>query len=199
MLVGIHCEGTFDDKTLKELIKRIAIDAGITEEIKFRVKTADGSITKSSIEAALGLFLEIKPECSFGIFVTDTDGDSHKCSNVRRLVREACLLGIDHSFGVVGCPDPVIEEWFLDEENAIKNILGFAGTEPLPFGDIISPKDRYHYMISKSNDDITKTDDDVHLEIVRLIDMGKLRSSSRSFDTFYKDTLAKMRSLYANV
>jgi hypothetical protein len=196
MIIGVHCEATLDDISLRELIKMIAIENGLNGECLFRTKKSGGPLNQKTISAATSLFLDIEPRCSFAVFVTDTDGVKSKFSTVSGLVKEnLSKMGIADGFAVVACPDPVIEQWFLDEENGIKKILSLNGASPLPYSKE-TPKARYNKMISENkNKDITKTDYDIHLDVVRAMNIKKLIKINASFNKFWEGVTYQLKSL----
>ena len=184
MKIGLLCEGHSDEKPLQILIKRIISEIKPSiENISFVSQYTEGSID-SKIRSSAILFLDTH-ECDIAIFVTDTDGKMEKCRRIRTMVMNYCKQVNSSVNYVTGCPDPELEQWFLDEENAIKGIFRLSGDLPLPYNDLPS-KERLQKIINDNNKDITLTKNDYYVRVSSIMHLGKLYNSSKSFKSFYE-------------
>ena len=184
MKIGVLFEGDKDERPLKELIKHIVelLCPGVQLSIVSFV--ADGPI-ESKILAAITEFFENK-KCDLAIFVSDTDRDHSKRSKLIRKVKD--LNAINEPV-VVACPDPELEEWFFEEEAAVKAVFGLAGDQPVSYSHL-RPKERINKLwVESSILDITVSVIDTYEKIASKMDVSSptfLKRSS-SFLKFYKD------------
>jgi hypothetical protein len=183
MNIGLLYEGDLDEKPLQIIILKLLQEINPQiQNIEFVNKPAHGSI-EGQIRIALILFYETY-DCDIAIFVADTDGKEDKQKRIKSLVLSYSKKVKPSSINIIGCPDPELEQWFLDEENAIKQIFSLPGNEALPYADM-TPKERLRRIIDENPEDITKTRPDIYVNIAELMDFKKLTMSSRSFKSFY--------------
>lgn len=184
MKIGLLCEGHSDEKPLIILIKRIISEIKPElQDLTFISQYTEGSID-SKIRSSAILFFDTRG-CDIAIFVTDTDGKMEKCRRIRSLVNNYCRKINSSAKYITGCPDPELEQWFLDEENATKGVFHLSGELPLPYSALPS-KERFHKIIDNYNKDITLTRNDYYIRISFIMHLGKLYNSSKSFKSFYE-------------
>jgi hypothetical protein len=183
MKIGLLYEGDFDEKPLQVIILNIIQEINPQiRNIKFIAKPAEGSID-GVIRIASVLFYDTN-ECDIAVFVADSDGKDDKQKRIKALVKRHCKKIKPDSINIVGCPDPVLEQWFLDEENAIRQLFSLPGSVELPYSKM-PPKERLERIINENNKDITTTPREIYIKVAEMMDFGKLYRSSRSFQNFY--------------
>lgn len=185
MTIGLLYEGTLDEKPLEVIIEKVIGLVGRqgVHNIKFISRPASGSI-EGYIKSSAILFYDTY-NCNLAFFIADTDGDDKKISRIRASVSKHCRKINSSSVNVVGCPDPELEQWLIDEENAIKQVFSLPSVKPLPFNEIAHPKERLQKIISIYNRDITVTRSELYAKVVNLMNLDKLRMNSPSFKSFY--------------
>ncbi|MBI5414745.1 hypothetical protein HZA38_04490 [Candidatus Peregrinibacteria bacterium] len=183
MKIGLLYEGDFDEKPLQIIIQRIIgeINPNI-RNIEFILKPAHGSINKQ-VGIAFSLFYSVH-NCDMAVFIADSDGKRDKQKKIKTQVTKHCIKIKPDSRNIVGCPDPELEQWFLDEENAIKIIFSLEREDALPYPEM-SPKERFRRIITENNSDITTTLSDIYVKSAEIMDFKKLEMSSKSFENFY--------------
>ncbi len=183
MKIGLLYEGSLDEKPLQIIIKRILLEIkSDLQDINFVLKEAHGGI-EGQIRIAAVLFYDTYG-CDLAVFVSDTDGKDSKCKRIKALVSKYCKRINLSSPYITGCPDPELEQWYLDEENAIKQIFSLSGSTRLPY-DQMTPKERLNRIIDDNNKDITVTPREIYSEIAGILNLRKLYMSNTSFKTFY--------------
>ncbi len=183
MKIGLLYEGHLDQESLQIIIKRIIGETGKDpESVIFVPYPASGSID-GYIRLAAILFYDTH-SCDLGVFVADTDGQDSKRRRIKQAVARHCRnINASANF-VVGFPDPELEQWFLDEEDAIKNNFSLEGNRRLPYADMPS-KERFKKIVSEKRQDITITISEYYAKVAVSVNLGKLYRSSDSFRSFY--------------
>lgn len=182
MKIGLLYEGINDEKPLQIIIKRIILQLKPHfQNMSFVSKYAGGSID-THIKTAAILFYDTVG-CDLGIFVGDTDGKRGKASRIRTLVTVYCKKVNPMAVYAIGCPDPELEQWFLDEEDAIKNYFHLPITK-LPHGDL-EPKERFLKILRDNPIDITVSTGEIYQLIASSINIDKLKENNDSFKRFY--------------
>lgn len=183
MKVGILYEGDLDEEPLKVIVQRVAERINpLLKHINFVLKPTHGSID-THIRMACIFFFDTN-DCSMAIFVADTDGRYDKPRRIKALVSRHCKHISPGSKNVVACPEPELEQWFLDEEIAIKRIFSLSADEELPYKTMDS-KERLRRIIDENNKNVTITVSEIYTEIAETMDLGKLIMGSKSFNSFY--------------
>lgn len=186
MIIGLLYEGYYDKKPLFKIIGKIIkvklLRLRKRRKLSFVTYSPNGDI-EGSIKIAASLFFDIS-QCDVGIFVADSGGRKDKCLRIRNLVAKHCSKINPNTEFVCGFPDPELEQWFIDEENAIKKILGLKGNNPIPYPKL-KPKERLLLLIEQSNADIADSKLDIYIEIASSLDLKKLCECSKSFKSFY--------------
>lgn len=183
MKIGLLYEGDLDEKPLQIIIKRILLEIKPElQDINFVLKEAYGGI-EGQIRIAAILFYDTHG-CDLAVFITDTDGKDAKCKRIKVLVSRYCKRVNPSALYITGCPDPELEQWYLDEENAIKQVFSLPGSVRLPYGQIM-PKERLNRIIDDNNNDITVTPREIYSTIAEILNLRKLYMSNASFKSFY--------------
>lgn len=184
MLIGVNYEGKYDKGPLEEIIKNILRREKIEleEDLSFKWIPSDGPIiggTKAKL--ALFLFGEERP-CDLVVFFSDIN-DDEKLTKLNIEVIKNCREKAFDSF-IIGYAEPEIEQWFLEEEDALKGIFELDPLSPLSLpGD--TPKGILENLCQNFGDYSTK--DDLYRKIATKLDLGKLLIKNRSFKKFYND------------
>lgn len=182
MKIGLLYEGIYDGKSLQIIIRRILLQLkpGLVN-VSFVSQQAGGSID-THIRTAAFLFYDTSG-CDIAVFVSDTDGKEGKDSRIRALVSTHCRRVNPQATYAVGCPDPELEQWFLDEENSVKRYFNLPGVR-LPY-DNLDSKERFLKIINENLKDITASKGEVYQQIASTLDLNKLFNCSKSFKRFY--------------
>lgn len=185
MKVGILYEGIYDKKSLIEILtKLISNKRDLTPgQISFILYSPDGDI-EGSIKTAAILFFDTN-YCDIGVFVADCKKNKAKERRIRGNVTRHCKdINPDANF-VCGFPDPELEQWFLNEENAIRKILKLNKERGLPYREL-KPKERLLKIIeeNRSQENITESNLDIYAQIASALDLEKLSSCNPSFKKF---------------
>lgn len=184
MKIGLLCEGDSDERPLQIIIERIISELRQSQakRLSFVTKSAQGSI-ESLIRISAILFYNTN-DCDLAVFITDSDGKSDKCKRIKSLVSTHCKRIRPSGSYIVACPDTELEQWLLDEENAIKQIFSLAGNLPLPY-EGMTPKERLLRIIHENGKDITVTESDMYAKVAALMNLKTLCMRNKSFKSFY--------------
>lgn len=183
MKIGLLYEGDFDESPLQIIIKRIILEINPElNDISFITKSAGGSID-GHIRIATVLFYDTH-SVDLAVFVADTDGKVSKCRRIRTLVTTNCKKINPSAVYIIGFPDPELEQWFLDEENAIKQMFSLPGDQRLPYNEM-APKERFIRIIKENNSDITVTEREIYTKITAAMDLQTLLMRNQSFKRFF--------------
>lgn len=194
--IGILYEGKRDVIPLINISKRtINYIIGGDLTIKFEPFSANGSID-GKIKPALTNFFEIK-YCHFGFIVSDLDKGENDPKE--KLIRDSCAKNnIKNGSLIYAFPVPEFEQWFFDEENSLKKILGLSGGEPIPFSEL-DPKERlkklFKLAVQKDIVNITENDVDFFFKISEGLNIPFLKSNSKSYKKFFHE-IEKMRPAF---
>lgn len=182
MKIGLLYEGDLDEKPLITVVRRLILKIKPSIQPTFFPQPANGSIDN---QIRISVFLFFKTYgCDLAIFIADTDGKVIKKRKISASVSRYCRQLAPLSLHAVAFPDPELEQWFLDEENSIKNILNLQGDKQLPYSDMGS-KERLQRIIKENNKDITLTQNDIYTKIAETMDFGKLLMRAPSFKKFF--------------
>lgn len=182
MIIGILAESSNDSEPLKEIIKKI-LTAELNTNLNFITFESNTGIFADMNKAAK-LFFDAEPNCHIAIYLNDLDDQPNRCKKIRQWATTYCSKNAQGII-VVGCPDPTFEQWFVSEENAIKNVLGLDSTKPLPH-DGQHPKARMEKMIYE-NPDITISKKSAYIDIAKKLNLTVLKDRDRSFKRFYEE------------
>lgn len=181
MVIGILSESSYDSEPLKEIIKKFP---NVNQaEISFIVHDSNTGIYADMTKAA-ALFFENSPSCDFAIFLNDLDDQPERCRRIRSWATNYQNRHVTRKI-IVGCPNPSFEQWFVNEENAIKRVLSLDSTEPLPYSEL-KPKSRVEEMIYE-NANITITKKSAYIDIAKHLNLIVLGERDASFKRFYEE------------
>src|SRR5258706_8375474 len=81
------------------------------------------------------------------------------------------------------CPKPSFENWFFEEENALRKVLNLSREDPILYPDL-HPKKRLEKLIYKHNDNFTKSKMDIYREIAENINIDALTTRDEELKKF---------------
>ncbi len=188
MIIGILAESSNDSEPLKEIIRKI-ITEKLNTNLSFITFESNTGIF-ADMNKASKLFFEAEPNCHIAIYLNDLDDQPSRCKKIRQWATNYCSKNAQGII-VVGCPDPTFEQWFISEENAVKNVLGLDSAEPLPYNGQ-HPKTRMENMVYK-NQDITISKKSAYINIAKKLNIGVLKERNRSFKRFYDEFVKSLQ------
>ena len=127
------------ERFIKTIIKRTGQQAGIQAEISVRSAT-HGSRVWRELEQYLRDIKE-KFEPTPDVLVVVIDGNCQKEIQVRKRIRElTSKYGFPHEYVVCAIPDPHIERWYLEDQQALVRVIPNAKPQKLSYK---CERDRY--------------------------------------------------------
>jgi len=193
MQIGILYEGRYDEGPIISITKLILDEIGCTSNISFVTSDAGGNITPK-MNAAAVLFFEGVEKCDLAIYISDTDYNPRKKIEISHWINNYCRGNADARI-IVGCPQPHLEQWFLNDESAIRKTFSLPSGSLLPFPNEIIPKTRFTSIVEFLNHDLSKSKLELYSEVASYIDLPNLASRDTSFKTFYRDLKQALRTL----
>ncbi|OHA52745.1 MAG: hypothetical protein A3A97_01220 [Candidatus Terrybacteria bacterium RIFCSPLOWO2_01_FULL_40_23] len=179
-----------------EILSKRIIEAVLgIQKIEYTTKTTRGSIDGQIISSRTYFFEFSNPPCNLAIYVTDTDGKSIKCKNVRDKVTKVYL---DNKYPfVVACPHHEIEQWIFDERNAATSELKFKNSV-LPYADM-DPKQRFERIVREQLRDYAILPEMVAKKIAERMNLDVLINNSPSFKAFKRDLHDILKSMNSQI
>jgi hypothetical protein len=144
------------------------------------------------MEAATIQFFEDTPKCDLAVFLTDIDNEPKRRKKILDWTNEYSKENLGTNF-VVGCPDPHLEQWFLNDPIALKLTFSLPNDSSLPHVSINYAKHRIKKII-KEHADLTKSFSESYAEIALNFN---LQNNDRSFKLFYKMLRQALRTICA--
>ena len=152
--VVCFCEDIAHERFIRALIQRAATLTGTPVEIQM-LNATRGSRVWSEFRQYLR---EVKKgqKSMPDVLVIVMDGDCKKAARVRRndrkdvrkdVRKEVQKMGLAIPHLVCGVPDPHIERWYLEDQQALKSILPGAKPEKLSYG---CERDRYKRALKEA-------------------------------------------------
>jgi hypothetical protein len=197
MRLGILFEGEYDHKPISIILTIIIQKETSIRKIYFDPFPADGSI-EAKMDKAIILFFNTTPGCDFALFLNDKDTTKDKKSKIERVKKINRFVGTFNSknpnkFIITAHPEPCFENWYFREENALRNVLHLDSTKPIPYSDL-HPKTRLKKLIDEFNDDITKSKEDIYVEVAENLDIDSLVLRDKEFEKFYNQLRKVLKS-----
>jgi hypothetical protein len=125
-------EDVAHERFIKTIIKRVAQQVGIQAEISVRSAT-HGSQVWRDLEQYLR-DIKAKAEPMPDVLVVVIDGDCQKEMQVRRRVQGlASKYGFPNEFVVCAIPNPHIERWYLEDQQALVQVIPNAKPQKLRY------------------------------------------------------------------
>jgi hypothetical protein len=125
-------EDVAHERFIKTIIKRVAQQVGIQAEISVRSAT-HGSRVWRDLEQYLR-DIKAKAEPMPDVLVVVIDGDCQKEMQVRRRVQGlASKYGFPNEFVVCAIPNPHIERWYLEDQQALVQVIPNAKPQKLRY------------------------------------------------------------------
>jgi hypothetical protein len=125
-------EDVAHERFIKTIIKRVAQQVGIQAEISVRSAT-HGSRVWRELEQYLR-DIKAKAEPMPDVLVVVIDGDCQKEMQVRRRVQGlASKYGFPNEFVVCAIPNPHIERWYLEDQQALVQVIPNAKPQKLRY------------------------------------------------------------------
>ena len=188
--VVCFCEDIAHERFIRALIQRAANVRGTPVEIQMLNATHGSKVWPE--------FRQYLREVKKGqksvpdVLVVVMDEDREKAARVRRNVgKEVQRMGLAIPHLVCGVPDPHIERWYLEDQQALKLILPGAKPEKLPYK---CERDRYKQALKEA---IRAAGVEPSLggaeygeDIARALEPNRLDDSFRDF---WQDLLAALR------
>jgi hypothetical protein len=176
MRIGILHEGSLDKRALTILIERVLN----LKQIEFRYISAEGKI-HARIEAAVTNFFDEGSDMV--VLAGDDDPKSKSYTNLNAKIRRLKDKGMYKI--ALACPQPHFETWFIEEGNALKNLLGLSSTDAIPHENS-TPKERVKKLFDNADFDIEYLLDDFYADLCKKMSLTTLRGDKR-FQRFYDD------------
>ncbi len=187
MRIGILYEGLNDEIALMTLLSKILLENEIkTKPIFFPVSAFGGIYTK--IKPNLHIFFgSDSKKTDLVVLFSDLDKKPTIEKDIRELVKNN-EYSIKGEKIICGFCDPHLEEWFIAEEDAVKHILGYPASQPLPY-ESLPPKDQLEKLIDNSDlsGDFSLLKRDIYGMIAEKINLKSLSLRSGTFKTFLKE------------
>ncbi len=184
MLIGLLYEGKRDESAISSLIKRILEDC-VKEDLRFIQYKAEGPII-NKINPALKTFFGLKESAEIAVFFSDQDKDPNHCKNLEIKTREELATHYSGRKVVFAFPSPHFENWFIVEENSLKELYELERGEKLPFSEIKYPKSRLERIHETANIEmltITKA----YTKLAEGIDIKLLKDKDRDFKRLHNE------------
>lgn len=186
MKIGVLFEGKYDQPILRIINRILNSHYNKSTLIDFTSQPSDGDI-EGSLEPTIYLFFTIE-HCDLVVFVADKGKkSSQKDKSIKKKTKKLLQSIYPNGKLVFAFPEPEFEQWYLDEEDAVKKLLGLNFSSPLPHNEIKEPKERLEKIIDECEKEIDETKMDIYLKLARNIDLNKLSLCSPSFKKFRSD------------
>jgi len=190
--VVCFCEDIAHERFIRGLIQRAAEDHGVSPPHIRVLNATHGS--KVWLE-----FRQYLQELAKGreplpnVLVVVIDGNCEKPNTVRRNIEEEVRKQRLSIHLVCAVPDPHIERWYLDDQQALKSVLPEARPQKLSYK---CERDRYKRALRQAIRDAEVEPllggAEYGEDIARTLEPSRL---DRSFRTFWKDLSAAFRNL----
>jgi hypothetical protein len=189
MIIGVLSEGDFDERPLQLIIRRLVTEVKPdldTATLIFRGVNAGGEIL-SKMSAAAQVFFDTEPKVDIAVFLSDVDKFPERKKEMDKWIEEFQRTNASAPI-IPGTADPVFENWYFIEENALKSHLNLSATSVIPFSNL-KPKPRLRKLIDEfSSDDPVMSRIERYVEIARLLNFQTLSERDpKHFGLFRKN------------